>query len=118
MISSNSQRTKKFLQLVAQRLSSRSDCKKVEFIIDIGVTKSNCIIFTPDVYVYTDKYHRSDKDYSRITDFILHKYFDEIVKGRDEFGNLIVWTLQFSEGIYKYQLSSNGKKRRWVKVTS
>lgn len=116
MISANSQRTKKFLQLVAQRLSSRSDCKKVEFIIDIGVTKSNCIIFTPDVYVYTDKYHRSDKDYSRITDFILYKYFETFIKGRDEFGNLIIDTVWFSHGIYKYQLSTNGKKRRWIRL--
>ena len=45
MTSANSQRTKKFLQLVAQRLSSRADCKQVQFIVDIGVTKSNCVMF-------------------------------------------------------------------------
>lgn len=127
----NSIRTQKFLRLVARRLSGRTDCKQVEFQIGIGelipqdnpgkflipdFVERNYIFFSPVKYVYRDTYHRSEKDRYRVVDLVLHKNFPELVKGEDEFGNLQVDTSQLVRGVYKYQKSYDGKRRRWVRM--
>ena len=122
-------RTQKLLSKVSRRLSGRAECAKVEFILSIGyklkdpgakhpvaISESSYIYFYPDVYVYRDKHHRKDKDLYRITDFICHKYFPEIVIDRDKYGQLKIDTAQLVSGVYKYQLSVDGKRRRWVKL--
>ena len=128
----NSVRTQKFLRLVARRLSGREDCKQVEFQIGIGALipqdnpgrflipdslAANYIFFAPDTFVYKDMYHRSGKDRFRVVDLVLNKNFPELVLGRDDLGNLRVDTSQLVKGVYKYQKSYDGKRRRWVRMS-
>lgn len=125
----NSVRTQQFLKRITRRLSGREDCRHVEYLIGIGVPvkphiytsdelkkHEDYIYFDPDVYVYKDNKHRKDVDLFRIVDLILHKYYEnELVKGRDEYGNLKVDTSKLVKGVYKYQISMDGKRRRWIR---
>lgn len=111
----NYQRTELLLKSISKRLSSRNDCKRVEFIVDIGIHDSASILFDPDTYVFKDSHHRKDIDSYRIVDFILMKNMPEAICGRNNQGYLSVDTTMFSRGIFKYELAYNGKKRRWVK---
>lgn len=125
----NSVRTQQLLRRITRRLSGREDCRQVEYLIGIGVPvtpntfnsedelkhSEDYIYFDPDVYVYRDSKHRKDVDLFRVVDLILHKYYeDELVKGRDEYGNLKVDTSKLVKGVYKYQISMDGKRRRWI----
>ena len=122
--------TKDFVNRISSRLSGRVDCSRVEFLVGIGChvedspikltdnTKEvDYIYFHPDIYVYRDLHHRKDVDLFRVTDLICHKYFPELVVGRDDFGQLKVDTSKLSRGIYKYQLSVDGRKRRWIRIS-
>ena len=111
-----SKQTKNFLNYVSRRLSSRIDCKQVEFIVDIGVSKHQSIMMTPEIHVYKDLHHRSDTDYHLIVDHVLYKYFSDYILNRDEFGDLIIDISKFSTGVYKYELSRSNKKRRWIRI--
>lgn len=121
--------TQQFLKKITRRLSGREDCRGVEYLIGIGVpieeyqlslrntiNPEDYIYFYPDIYVYRDNKHRKDIDLFRVVDLILHKYYEkELVKGRDEFGDLQVDTSKLVRGVYKYQISVDGKRRRWVR---
>ncbi len=109
----NSIRTQKFLRLVAQRLSGRNDCKRVQFRIHILPEKA--ISFEPDIYVYKDLHHRKDVDLFKIADLITRKYFPELILGKDNKGRMLIDTEKLNIGTYEYQLSVDGKRRRWVK---
>lgn len=115
--------TQKFLRLLSRRLSGREDCKGVEFVVGIGKSldtsrpnESKQIFFKPDVSVFRDLHHRKDKDIFRVADLVITKNFPGLIQGRDEYGQLIVDTDVFNEGVYKYQKSFDGKRRRWVKM--
>jgi len=127
----NSMRTQQFLRFIAKRLSGREDCKQVEFRIGIGElipednpvrflipsdVAKNYIFFQPDTIVFRDMHHRSGRDKFRIVDLILHKYFPELIKGQDDLGNLIVDTSKLVKGVYIYQKSYDGSRRRWVRM--
>ena len=124
-------RTQTFLRQVARRLSGRSDCKQIEFLIGIGyelptyftsqhqevdLKVSNHIMFQPDTFVYRDLHHRSDVDRYRVVDLILKNYFSELILGRDDSGNLNIDISKLVRGVYKYQKSYDGKRRRWVRM--
>lgn len=125
----DSARTQAFLRMIARRLSGRDDCKKMQYVIGIGLptdpellkslpegeTVDDHIFFKPDVHVYKDTYHRSGKDLYKIADLIITKYFPDLVMGRDAYGYLKVDTTKLTKGIYEYQMSVDGKRRRWVR---
>ncbi len=126
-----SKKTQKFLRSISRRLSGRSDCTRVEFLVGIGYplddskvlldgtdSESDYIYVVPDIQVYRDLHHRSDKDLFRISDFICYKYFPEIVIDRNKYGYLKVDTSQLVKGVFKYQLSFYGTRRRWIKMFS
>lgn len=121
--------TQKFLRAIARRLSGRVECHRVEYLLGIGqqIASSDIIVpntgeesdyvyFLPNVYTYRDTHHRSDQDLYRVADLILHKYFPDLVLGRDDYGQLKVDTSKLVQGTYKYQLSVDGKRRRWVRM--
>lgn len=125
---SNSLLTQELLRKITRRLSGREDCKGVEYCLGIGVhvegspinlsdenSVEDYIFFSPDVYVYRDKKHRKSKDLFRIVDFILYKYYEEdLVKGRDSKGQLLVDTSKLVKGLYRYQISIDGRRRKWI----
>lgn len=123
-----SKRTQEFLVKVSQRLSGRSECAGKEYLLGIGVklrfsdfqipksesTVSQYIDFLPNINTYRDNKHRKDKDLFRVTDWVLHRFFSDLILGRDEYGQLKVDTSKFINGVYKYQRSMDGKRRRWI----
>ncbi len=123
-----SKRTQQFLRYLTRRLSGREDCKKVEFMIGIGcrfpgadkitsphILDDRYIFFHPSIDVYKDKHHRKDVDLNGIVDHIIYKYYPELILGYDLHGSMLVDTSQFVRGVYQYQLSIDGKRRRWVR---
>ena len=124
----NSIRTQQFLRHVSRRLSGREDCKKVEFMIGIGyrfpganmitsphILDDKYIFFHPNIDVYKDKHHRKEVDLNGIVDHTIYKFYPDLILGYDLFGSIIVDTSKFIRGVYQYQLSVDGKRRRWVR---
>lgn len=130
----NAQRTKKFLQEFSRRLSGREDCKQVEYMVGIGhliepqkegdiiIPQSfvdSLIFFEPsNIKAYRDAHHRKDIDKFRVPDLIIKKHFPELIQDVDQFGQCWIDTSKLVKGVYKYELSSNGKRRRWIKLKS
>lgn len=123
-----SRNTQQFLRYLSRRLSGREDCKKVEFIVGIGfklddegkicppgVLDPSYISFCPKVDVYRDKHHRKEIDLNNIVDHIVKKYYSDLILGYDLMGKTLIDTSKFLKGVYQYQLSIDGKRRRWVR---
>ena len=97
----NGKPTEYLLKCIAQRLAGREDCKKVNYQIHIDASG---IHMYPTVKVFPNRYRRKETDKMDIVTFVYHYKMqgvklDELVFGR-----------------YEYQLSSDGKKRRWRKL--
>ena len=92
--------TERLLRLVADRLSGREDCKKVQFKVTID---HNGVSMVPLVYVFPNRYRRCEKDKIDIISYV-HRYK---LKG--------VALSDFIFGTYEYQLVNN-KRRRWIRV--
>ena len=100
---------------IAHNIGVINEPEIMEFTSDELKNHEDYIYFDPDIYVYRDRKHRKDVDLFRVVDLILHKYYeDELIKGRDEYGNLKVDTSKLVKGVYKYQISMDGKRRRWI----
>ena len=93
--------TAEFLNKISRRLSSRDDCKGVEF--EVKISKEE-LSMKPLIYVFPDTHHRADIDKMSILNFIIHS------SNRRE--------QRLTEGTYKYQYANpiTRRKRRWVKV--
>ena len=124
----DSVRTQQFLRHITRRLSGREDCKRVEFMIGIGyrfpgsdkvtsphIFDDRYIFFHPVVDVYKDKHHRKDIDLNGIIDHVIYKYYPDLILGYDLLGNILVDTSKLVRGVYQYQLSVDGRRRRWVR---
>lgn len=128
MMNEQAKLTQKFLKAISRRLSGRVDCYRLEYTIGIGCdlpgsgikydNEADYIFFRPDIYVYKDLHHRKDTDLFKVVDLICHKHFPELILERDDYGQLKIDTSKLSRGIYKYQISFDGKRRRWVRMPS
>lgn len=96
-----SKQTEFLLNSIANRLSGREDCRKVKYTVRIN---HNGVSMDPLIYVYKNRYHRSETDKMDIVSFVhQHKMNGALLS-------------DFVFGTYEYQLSVGGKKRRWRKV--
>lgn len=95
------QQTEFLLKAIADRLSGRDDCRKVPYRITID---HNGVSMSPLVYVWPNRYKRKEEDKIDIVSFV-HKYK---MKGAKLSG--------FVFGTYEYQLSVDGKRRKWRKI--
>ena len=97
----NAKPTEDLLKSISQRLAGREDCKKI--VYQISIDKDGIHMY-PIVNVFPNRYNRKEVDKIDVITYV-HEYrlpelkLDELVFGR-----------------YEYQLSSDGKKRRWRKV--
>ena len=96
-----SKQTEFLLKSVSDRLSGRDDCRKVPYTIKID---HNGVTMDPLIYVYPDKHKRKETDRLDIVSFV-HRYK---MRGAQLSG--------FVFGTYRYDLSIDGKKRKWRKV--
>lgn len=125
--------TEKFLKTISSRLSGRSDCRRVNYLVYIGRDPidnwkvsdndlrdpTNYVFFIPNRYVYPNVHKKSDIDKRPIIDHVILTYFkQQLFNGYDEYGKLRVYTKNLIPGVYEYESSVNGKSRRWVKVYS
>lgn len=106
--------TEAVLKAISDRLSSRDDCKGVEYVVDI---RDDWLTMIPTKNVYPDTHHRKDTDLEDIIYFILRTQFsDTVLAGVDVYGRCKYVSNTLTPGLYQYQLSFDQKRRRWTKI--
>lgn len=125
--------TAEFLRSIAERLSSRQSCRKIEYDVFIGVSPnvfgrqfsmseldpSNKVFFYPERTVYPDTHHRQRTDLQNVVNHVMRtKFKDTVYDHDDEYGQACFKADSLTPGEYKYILSFDKKRRQWVKVTT
>lgn len=127
MQSTHSKLTQAFLTSIAQHLSSRAECRGVNYRIAIGVNDpqiinhnvpENCITFIPNIYVFPDRYHRKDTDKIPIVYHVASAHYSDNLSAYQKEGYAFIDTANLVPGVYEYQSSIDNKKRRWVRLES
>lgn len=95
------QQTEFLLKAIADRLSGRDDCRKVCYKVKIN---HQGVVMTPHVEVFPNRYHRQESDKIDIVSYV-HQY---------KMPNAMLSGFVF--GTYEYQLSVDGKRRKWRKT--
>lgn len=95
------QQTEFLLKSIASRLSGRDDCKGVSYQVKID---TNGVAMYPLIYVYKNRYNRKETDKLDIVSFVHHYKMPNVLLS------------DFVFGTYEYQLSVDGKRRRWRKI--
>lgn len=95
------QQTEFLLKSIADRLSGRDDCRKTCYKV---VINHNGVTMFPHVEVFPNRYHRREADKIDVVSFV-HQY--KMPNAR---------LSEFVFGTYEYQLSVDGKRRKWRKV--
>lgn len=93
--------TAEFLNCISSRLAGRDDCKKTTYTVTIN---HNGVTMSPMVSVYPDRYHRKEGDKMNVVQFVHHYKMTSATLD------------QFVFGTYQYQLSVDGKRRRWTRI--
>ena len=95
--------TAEFLRKISTRLSSRQDCKGLEY--EVTISKEH-ISMDPLIYVYPDTHHRAEIDKMSVLTYIIHTLSQEEQK--------------LSSGTYRYEYidSYKRKRRKWTRVAS
>ena len=97
----NGAQTEFLLKSIATRLSGREDCRKTVYHVVIDYTG---VKMTPSVLVWPNRYCRKESDKIDIVSWVhMFKMKQALLTN-------------FVFGTYEYQLSSEGKQRRWRKV--
>lgn len=128
----NADQTKLLLQTISRRLSSRKNCKKLEYIVCIGMENtedihqinlveygnmSDVILFYPEREVFPDTHHRRSTDLIDIVScVIMTKFKDTVFSYVDNLGKIHFIEGSLVPGIYKYILSTTKKRRKWVRI--
>lgn len=97
-----SRQTEFLLKSIAARLSGREDCQKTVYQVYID---HEGVRMNPLIYVYPNRYKRKETDKIDIVSFI----HQTKMKG--------ALLSNFVFGVYEYQLSVDGKRRRWRKMS-
>ena len=124
--------TTKLLRAISKRLSSRKNCRRIEYIICVGMQYdeidqpsrineysdvSDLIMFYPEREVFPDTHHRRSTDLIDIVScIIMTKFKDTIFSYVDNLGQIHFVKGSLVPGVYKYILSNTKKRRKWVRV--
>lgn len=133
-------KTLKLLYALSGRLSGRSDCKQVEYVVAIGITDKDILDkygfntedlldgmnapadyeqilrFSPARLVFPNNHMRKERDKMSILYHVINRYFGDILQGSDDYGNISVYPDSLSSGVYKYILSVDRRRRKWQRV--
>ena len=90
--------TKAVLMGISKRLSSRKDCKNVEYRV---IIRNNKIKMNPKVRVYRNRHFRTEGDKILVQDLIYRRY------------SMLYPECSLIDGTYLYQLSGDKKRRKW-----
>lgn len=105
--------TRKLVSLITSRLSGRDDIKSEHYEI---IFRENTVSFQPNVKVYPDRRRRKPTDSKPVLEFIMMKYFGEIIEGVDGETIYVKPDTFVNEGHYMYVLSADRKHRKWISV--
>jgi len=125
--------TEEFLQAVAERLSGRTDCKKVQYIIYIGraprseaeahhsnvldMKSADRVFILPNYEIYPDIHHRKKTDLVGVLDYILiTRFHNSVFNGLNEYGHAVFKPDTLTPGVYQYKLSVDEKRRKWIRL--
>lgn len=106
--------TQEFLKQIALHLSSRAECRGATYRVTISDSE---LTFHPKVEVFPDRHHRKSTDKVPVS-FHVASHFVDMLNPRMENGKLYLDTPELVPGVYEYQPSVDGKRRRWVKIES
>lgn len=95
------QQTEFLLKSIADRLAAREDCRKVCYRVTIN---HDGVVMTPHIEVFPNRYHRREADKIDVVSYV-HTY---------KMPNALLSDFVF--GTYEYQLSVDGRRRKWRKV--
>lgn len=93
--------TKLLLLSISNKLSSRADCSKVEYRVDITSTN---IVMIPERQCYPNLHKRKSADRLNVVTFCMNKLGFELS--------------ELVPGSYIYKLSVSKRRRRWMKEDS
>lgn len=109
------------LRSISDHLSSRRDCKGVEYEVDVSINKDEHGIafiefsMSPVTYVYPNPKRRKPEDRVNVLYHVLTQHFQILLQEIDLAGTVKVQPGRIIPGKYIYRLSVNGKQRRWCK---
>lgn len=126
------QNTEYLLKTISDHLSGRKDCKGQIYRVALCVEDdkqlvttiinkqsrdmTKRIVFTPDVKVFPNIHNRKPTDKINIIKHVLKEHYRYMIDGVDNNGNYLIFDGFVVPGIYEYQISMNGKRRRWVRL--
>lgn len=92
--------TQELLKAISQRLSGRSDCKGVNYVVKIDYRG---VSMTPHIFVFPNRYQRREVDKLDVVSYIHSKKFSNI-----RLDDLV-------EGTYIYTSTFDNTRRKWIK---
>lgn len=128
------------LHSISSRLSGRTDCKDIEYKVAIGVDDPDVLSkfgfkvsefldgvnypefagytvrITPNIEVFPDIHSRKSEMRLSVLRFIIINKFSDHVVSHDELDEFILDRKSFTKGVYSYNKSFFGGKRRWERV--
>lgn len=132
MLRVDSALTVSLLRAISKRLSSRKNCRQIEYVVCIGTRYdavdhqkrlseygdvSDIIMFFPEREVYPDTHHRRSTDLIDIVScVIMTKFKDTIFAYVDNIGQIHFNKDTLVPGVYKYMLSVTKKRRKWTRI--
>lgn len=97
--------TLEFLHTISSRLASRDDCKDVEYVVVASDGPHGLgIRMQQTIYVFPNTHRRRESDKRTILEYVC----DET--------NWPTNRIYMVPGVYKYEKSVDGKRRRWTRV--
>lgn len=120
----NRNETENFLLNLSRRLSSRNDCKGVEYQVEIltnGAGTVTAIVVEPCVMGYPNKYERHEWDYQPLIYLItrnskLNTQMSQVKYDNNSMSIYLPNVQNLIPGKYKYIKSIYGKQRKWMKL--
>lgn len=125
--------TSKFLLAISSHLSSRRDCRNVEYVVSIGVYEESMmyqmtiadvtegvhdkVYFAPERNVFPDIHHKKVGDETSVVNHVMFEHFrNTVFDHRDSCGNCRFKLGSLTPGVYVYAQSIKNNRRKWIKV--
>ena len=107
--------TKQLLRHISRHLSSRDDCRKVEYQVWItpGNNGYSRVIMDPVIYVYRNISDRKVK-YTIIDHILTDHLYSELHCMKNHNGEIFVKTEFVNPGLYIFRKSFRTGKRQWM----
>lgn len=113
-LSENSRNTCKLLKCISSRLSSRADCKGLEYEVTIFDDTSLSVV--PNVMIFPDTHRRRSCDMISITQYAILSCLSPVSIYRCS-DKVVLSKHCLVPGKYVFKLSADKLKRKWINMT-